>query len=415
MLNTIAGEGWDVNPYTYCTDTIPKKFSEVFGSPSDNDLTGLANIFADIANLPGAFGAGQLNLRLIRTNYVLPSFNNSSNHMPALFEKINTLPNVSYYEVTTPTVIPFSIEPKSLPGLTYQVDKFIAINLNAFVDDQGKLAVDSDGDGVPDEEEIKLKWDPTNPRSQGKCSDGIFQTYGCVSVQPCDPNLDEDSDGLNQCEEITVRTNEQAADTDGDGIPDLYELKGLGLNPNLNESTKFSFSDGFTDHQHFMMGVSTKIPISNSRAIDRVQIIFENTGSQTIESNGFQITKMNYFVNILNIPLVPTLAVNSIPSPPNSIDLTVKDSDVRSPNLLYRIDRSTGVAQKQWISALDQIGPQNHGAGINQIVFLVKMQALENKSVNYWLIQRLDIPVVVRGNFNLKLDFGQFHPLRNFK
>ncbi|OYU25386.1 MAG: hypothetical protein CFE41_21695, partial [Burkholderiales bacterium PBB2] len=72
---------------------------------------------------------------------------------------------------------------------------------------------DSDGDGIPDEEELRLGTDPNNP---------------------ADALLDLDHDGLNALEEFRAGTDPRNPDSDGDGISDGDELKctrGFCTNP----------------------------------------------------------------------------------------------------------------------------------------------------------------------------------------
>ena len=86
--------------------------------------------------------------------------------------------------------------------------------------------VDTDGDGIPDEEEQELGTDPLEP--------------------------DSDGDGLDDDEEIQIGTDPLSDDTDGDGYSDLVELEGFTLpgdttvwypDPNLADSN----DDGIPD------------------------------------------------------------------------------------------------------------------------------------------------------------------------
>lgn len=51
-----------------------------------------------------------------------------------------------------------------------------------------------------------------------------------------DPLLDEDNDGLSNSQELKQLTNPRAQDSDGDSLPDLYELEHACLNPTQDES-----------------------------------------------------------------------------------------------------------------------------------------------------------------------------------
>ncbi|MBS2021914.1 MAG: hypothetical protein JST92_05850 [Deltaproteobacteria bacterium] len=98
------------------------------------------------------------------------------------------------------------------------------------------LKLDSDGDGLTDEEELLLGTDPTNPDTDGDgISDGVEVREGYDPLTPqafpgCDdPTVDTDGDGLTDCEERLLGTDPSLVDTDADGIPDLVEFNS-GLN-----------------------------------------------------------------------------------------------------------------------------------------------------------------------------------------
>jgi gliding motility-associated-like protein len=96
--------------------------------------------------------------------------------------------------------------------------------------------IDSDGDGLTDQEEINIGTDPTNPDTDGDgIPDGQEVANGSNPLDPCSPNLnagpcDQDGDGLTNAEEIVLGTNPTNPDTDGDGIPDGEEVAN-GTNP----------------------------------------------------------------------------------------------------------------------------------------------------------------------------------------
>jgi hypothetical protein len=89
--------------------------------------------------------------------------------------------------------------------------------------------IDSDGDGLTDEEERRLGTDPYNADTDG---DGLTD-YEEVKVYGTDPlNPDTDGDGLFDREEVKVYgTDPLNADTDGDGFLDGEEVRN-GYNPN---------------------------------------------------------------------------------------------------------------------------------------------------------------------------------------
>ncbi len=95
---------------------------------------------------------------------------------------------------------------------------------------------DSDGDGIPDEDEIKLGLDPHNPVDAQEDLDRDDLTNLQEFKLGTDiRKRDTDGDGLSDGEEVNQRhTNPLLADTDGDGIPDGVEAQTGSdpLNPN---------------------------------------------------------------------------------------------------------------------------------------------------------------------------------------
>ena len=104
---------------------------------------------------------------------------------------------------------------------------------------------DSDGDGIPDAEEIRLGMDPNNP------ADGL---------------LDQDHDGLTALEEYRAGTDPRNADTDGDGIRDGDEVRcvrgGFCTNPLLADTD----GDGIRDGTEIATGSDPTNPASYNLA-----------------------------------------------------------------------------------------------------------------------------------------------------
>ncbi len=132
-------------------------------------------------------------------------------------------------------------------------------------------AVDTDGDGLTDAEELELGTDPNNPDTDGDgLSDGDeINVYGTdplnpdtdgdglsdgdeVNVYGTDPlNPDTDGDGLSDGDEVNkYKTDPLKADSDGDGLSDYDEIMTYGTDPNKADTD----GDGFTDKQEIDMG-----------------------------------------------------------------------------------------------------------------------------------------------------------------
>ncbi|MEK7704276.1 MAG: hypothetical protein AAB426_04900, partial [Myxococcota bacterium] len=117
--------------------------------------------------------------------------------------------------------------------------EIVAFNRNVRLTTGGP-AVDSDGDGLTDEEEIAgpIVSDPTSRDTDG---DGIGdrlelmlsprfdprdasdQPASCVDLVIAGVPIDRDLDFLNDCEEGILQTSRTLADTDGDGFTDYVE------------------------------------------------------------------------------------------------------------------------------------------------------------------------------------------------
>ena len=254
---------------------------------------------------------------------------------------------------------PFSLFMSLKNNERYQVGQIFAINLNARVNSFGALEVDSDGDGVPDVLETLNGTDPSNPRSDGICLDSIKNTMGgCITVG-CDPSLDVDGDGLNECEERTLGTDTNDFDTDGDGIPDSYEVL-FGLNPLASDRLKTA-GDGISNLVHFQRGAVSEVDLKNIPSERLVQFVANLRDQKMItDKNGRTINSPGYFFELKNIPLVPTLKS--------------KDTAV-----LYRSATKTPAD----ISSFKAIGG-THNALENRIIFMIRIDSLDNPGDSFW-------------------------------
>lgn len=111
--------------------------------------------------------------------------------------------------------------------------QLLVSNLNVKTVAEG-LAVDSDGDGLSDNEEILRGTNPADPDTD---HDGVSdlveiltgldpltpdKPQACASM--ADPGGDTDLDGLTNCDEALLGTDPTLVDTDGDGLPDKLEV-----------------------------------------------------------------------------------------------------------------------------------------------------------------------------------------------
>jgi len=121
----------------------------------------------------------------------------------------------------------------------------------------GPDALDSDGDGLTDEQELALGTDPFDMDTDG---DGVFDGEE-VLLYGTNPLLwDTDGDGLSDGQEVSgtlpVFTSPLLADTDGDGINDYEQIYG--------GTFRDSDGDGLRDRDEFRLGTDPYNPDSDS-------------------------------------------------------------------------------------------------------------------------------------------------------
>ncbi|TVZ41957.1 hypothetical protein P886_1308 [Alteromonadaceae bacterium 2753L.S.0a.02] len=169
----------------------------------------------------------------------------------------------------------------------YIVKYIVAYNFNVKpgVDN---LLVDSDGDGLTDEEELIYGSDPALRDSDDDGMSDYFEKLvsspgnerdPLVFDSPCDPAADNswpdtDTDGLTDCEEYIQGTKRKIADTDYDGIPDYIEHL-AGTSPIEVQDTDDTDFDGSVDwlEVHYHTNVKSADPIIQQRYAYRYDII----------------------------------------------------------------------------------------------------------------------------------------------
>ncbi len=116
--------------------------------------------------------------------------------------------------------------------------------LNAVVLKTVEVGPDTDGDGLPDEWEIKYFGNLSQNGAGDADSDGLtnLQEYE-LFLDPS--NADTDRDGLKDGDEVNVHhTDPGNADSDADGLKDGAEVNLYGSNPTLTDSDGDGLSDG---------------------------------------------------------------------------------------------------------------------------------------------------------------------------
>lgn len=210
----------------------------------------------------------------------------------------------------------------------YKLAMVYAYSRNARSQRDGSFSLDSDGDGLADDQENEES--KFMARSDGKCLDSIKKKFGICIDFGCNHTIDADGDGLNQCEEKTLGTDDFNPDSDGDFILDGVELL-FGLNPLHDDRKLFLAGDGFSNFEHFVKGVA---PSVNIKDLDEEKIMSVQTqflGMKAVRNElGSDIEVPSYKIEIKNLPLVK-ISTNSS-SRKNEIVVVIRVDDHNNPH-----------------------------------------------------------------------------------
>ncbi|MCC2677820.1 MAG: hypothetical protein K0R29_396 [Pseudobdellovibrio sp.] len=231
-----------------------------------------------------------------------------------------------FFVLKTPAK-PFELFQELHNGQNYKLGMLYVYNRNLRVNSAGTFLPDTDGDGVMDSAETTAGLNAT--RSNGYCLDSITKVYSqCVNAG-CNPSVDRDGDGLNQCEEITVGTDDFEADTDDDDILDGSELL-YSLNPVADDQTIFTNSDGYSNFEHF---VKCFPPTVNLDTLPPEKIIEIKTDlveyKNAVDNRGLNVTLPGYRIKVKNLPLVTGITNEVV--------------------VVARVDNHTNPMDKRWL------------------------------------------------------------------
>ncbi len=187
------------------------------------------------------------------------------------------------------------------------IKRFFAFNRNALARG-GQQLVDSDGDGLSDDEEKAIGTDPLNPDTDGDgLGDGLERAAGLdpftddvSGIIQCNPFLDDDADLLNECEERVIGTDPCVADTDGDGLSDFVEVMSR-TNPLVPEDLIDTDRDG-TSNADEVTGHTDPLSNDGEYRADRGYVVQVSDAAPTADGRAC------YHVRATNVSLVPTQA-----------------------------------------------------------------------------------------------------------
>ena len=184
------------------------------------------------------------------------------------------------------------------------------------------LLADTDGDGLPDAEEVALG---TNPGAADTDRDGLPDGWELAAgLDPLDPTGDNgasgdpDGDGRTNAQERSAGTNPLLADTDGDGIPD-----GISAYAWYNHSLQVSASR----QTNLVIEATASVPPGASAAIRLGTLTVPLTnGMHTL---AFHISAGQNYEFRIRCTGGATIAVNIVP--PAGTDPPLRDSGEDSP------------------------------------------------------------------------------------
>lgn len=230
----------------------------------------------------------------------------------------------------------------------WEKDTLMAVNLNARFR-QGRLQLDSDGDGLTDEEEVHKGFDPFNPRTFADTLDSLCDRLGgasaCQAVRAknfCSA-FNFNLLGLNECDAKALGlaeafdSNSTAIDSDHDGIPDYLELI-FKTNPAVADSINDSDNDGVSNQAEIARGTDPseqeKVALDAGDLVS-LQAHFDPVSSACADGS--------YKITFDNLPLLQTKAMRSGP-------LELQHGENENVILLYyrTVPKNTGAAQTQY-------------------------------------------------------------------
>ena len=171
-------------------------------------------------------------------------------------------------------------------GQQWETDPFIVYNLNAGFCLNGTIGLDSDMDGLCDEDEMKMHgFEPHNRFSFGNGYGGYGDYFHWLALEqqraltPCSSKDDKDHDLLTDCEEEYINSiasdlpllSVNNPDSDGDRILDGIEVLVYLAKDNLAARNRFNLdkeSEGLSDYDKIVKHISPFVPVEEQTAYD---------------------------------------------------------------------------------------------------------------------------------------------------
>jgi len=174
--------------------------------------------------------------------------------------------------------------------------------------------VDTDGDGFSDLLEV---------RQSNAGFDPLFS--GDADCRMATDRLDDDGDGLLNCEERYFGTNSRLIDSDGDGFPDDVEVR-MGTNPAAADALYDSDFDGARNGTELQAHTD---PLHNDVA-DFSRIAYRYSISLLRDQRALP-GRLCYDFSVTNITLAPTGTATGLPEGTNTVLIRVASTPADSP------------------------------------------------------------------------------------
>ena len=371
---------------TTCKSVVQRLY-DAWGYPEDNSSETLDFYYGLLQSLPFYFGSGYLRLDFVqmhkeRVEAAHPGRQTIFETLPPLFEKRAT--KLKEWNASTQQP-PFRLMGDTEEAATYKVTNFFVLNSNVRLKKTGSLGVDSDGDGLFDDEEAAYGLNPSVARTNGYCLDSFMsepafrdRCMALAQAKSCDPKLDSDGDSLNECEEMLLGTDAFDFDTDGDAIPDYFEWL-YGFNPLYSDEKLDSNGDGFLNLLNFASGMGPHVRLGEVRPETRANYEVNFHGKEEIVHEAVG----HVFVDLYEI------IVHSVPT------LGGAGSSIAAQKPLYasRVGNDVNTIKNNEIPFEQQLRSVLPSPERNMVTALARMVDTSNPDRVYWRILKTEIPI----------------------
>jgi len=218
---------------------------------------------------------------------------------------------------------------------TFALKQLVVVNTNALAV-AGETVVDTDGDGLSDAEEELVGSSPVLVDTDGDGFSDLLEVRqsnagfdplfsGDADCRMATDRLDDDGDGLLNCEERYFGTNSRLIDSDADGFPDDIEVH-MGTNPAFADTLYDSDFDGARNGAELAAHTD---PLHNDAA-DFSRIAYRTSISLLRDARAVP-GHLCYEFTVSNITLAPTGSAMGLPEGTNTVLVRVASTPADSP------------------------------------------------------------------------------------